>query len=64
MSYGQAMLGETVELYKDAVEWGKEQQRLLEKKEKARAFILADLAPMVEEKQRIRLNRLENTEKL
>lgn len=64
MTYGQAMLGETVELYKDAVEWGKEQQRLLEKKEKARAFILADLAPMVEEKQRIHLKQQEAVGKL
>ena len=53
MSYGQAVLGESVELYKEAIEWGKEQQKLIEKKERARKLILADLAPMIEEKRKL-----------
>ena len=59
MAYGSAMLGETVELYKNAIEWGKEQQELIEKKERARAFILADLEPLIEEKRRLRAIRKE-----
>lgn len=54
MAYGQAMLGESAELYKEAVEWGKAQQELIEKKERARKLILDDLIPMLEEKQRLR----------
>ena len=62
MSYGQAMLGESVELYKEAIEWGKEQLELIEKKERAREFILADLAPMIEEKRKLRASREKNNE--
>lgn len=60
MAYGHAMLGESVELYNEAVEWGKEQLKIIEKKEKARASILADLAPMIEEKKKARKTAKDN----
>ena len=53
MSYGHAVLGETLELYKEAIDWGKEQQKAIEKNKKARAIILEDLAPMIEAKRKI-----------
>lgn len=58
MAYGQAMLGESVELYKEAVEWGKAQQELIEKKERARKLVLDDLLPMLEEKQKLRAEQV------
>lgn len=58
MAYGQPMLGESAELYKEAVEWGKAQQELIEKKEWARKLILDDLLPMLEEKQRLRAEQV------
>lgn len=53
MKYGHAVLGESPELYEDAVEWGKEQKKLIEKNEKARAIVLESLAPLLEEKRKI-----------
>ena len=53
MSYGHAVLGESIELYKEAVEWGKDQQKNIEKNKKARAIIIDDLAPMIAKKRNI-----------
>jgi hypothetical protein len=50
MLYGHAVLGETVELYNEAVEWGKNQKIRAEKNDKARMIIIESLAPMLEEK--------------
>lgn len=52
MKYGHAVLGESLELYKEAVEWGRVQKMRREKNEKARAIIWDSLAPMLEEKQK------------
>lgn len=52
MKYGHAVLGESLELYKEAVEWGKDEKKRMEKNEKARAIILDSLAPMLEEKRK------------
>jgi hypothetical protein len=52
MSYGHAVLGESVELYKEAVEWGKDQKKRTEKNAKARMMITESLAPMLEEKRK------------
>lgn len=57
MKYGHAVLGESLELYKEAVEWGKDQKKRMEKNEKARAIILDSLAPMLEEKRKNIANR-------
>ena len=50
MKYGHAVLGESLELYQEAAEWGRDQKKRIEKNEKARAIILDSLAPMLEEK--------------
>lgn len=64
MSYGHAVLGESLELYKEAVEWGKDQQKRMIKNQRAREIILADLKPMVEEKRRkCKLNGPDKTSK-
>lgn len=53
MGYGHAVLGESLELYKEAIEWGSDQQKRAEKNDKARAIILDSLAPMLEEKRKM-----------
>jgi hypothetical protein len=53
MSYGHAVLGESIELYNEAVEWGKNQKRRTEKNAKARMIIMESLAPMLEEKRKL-----------
>jgi hypothetical protein len=53
MSYGHAVLGESIELYKEAVEWGKNQKNRTEKNAKARTMIMESLAPMLEEKRKL-----------
>lgn len=53
MKYGRAVLGESVELYNEAVEWGRDQKKRMEKNEKARVIILDSLAPMLAEKRKI-----------
>lgn len=57
MKYGHAVLGESLELYKEAAEWGRDQKRRMEKNEKARAIILDSLAPMLEKKRKINANK-------
>lgn len=57
MKYGHAMLGESMELYKEAIEWGKDQKKRMAKNEKARAIISESLAPMLEEKRKAIANR-------
>lgn len=52
MKYGHAVLGESMELYQEAVEWGRDQKKRMEKNKKARAIILDSLAPMLEEKRK------------
>ncbi|MBD5495101.1 MAG: hypothetical protein HDR12_12200 [Lachnospiraceae bacterium] len=52
MKYGHAVLGESLELYQEAAEWGRDQKKRMEKNEKARAIILDSLAPMLEEKRK------------
>jgi hypothetical protein len=52
MSYGHAVLGESIELYNEAVEWGKDQKKRIEKNAKARMMIMESLAPMLEEKRK------------
>ena len=59
MSYGHAVLGESIELYKEAIEWGKEQQKNIEKNKKARAIIIDDLAPMIAEKRKLVASKAE-----
>jgi hypothetical protein len=56
MSYGHAVLGESLELYNEAVEWGKEQKERTEKNAKARMIIMESLAPMLEEKRKLQAN--------
>lgn len=63
MSYGHAVLGESPELYKEAIEWGKEQHKNIEKNKKAREIISDDLAPMIEEKRRILAEKAVATKK-
>lgn len=46
------MLGESIELYKEASEWGKDRKKCMAKNEKARAIISESLAPMLEEKRK------------
>jgi hypothetical protein len=58
MLYGHAVLGETVELYNEAVEWGKNQKIRAEKNDKARMIIIESLAPMLEEKKKFLQNKL------
>lgn len=53
MKYGQAVLGESVELYKEAVEWGRDQKLRMEKNERARTVIFESLAPLLEEKRKV-----------
>jgi hypothetical protein len=53
MSYGHAVLGESIELYNEAVEWGKNQKIRSEKNAKARRIIMESLAPMLEEKRKL-----------
>ena len=57
MKYGLAVLGESGELYLEAAVWGREQNKRLEKNEKARAIIRESLAPMLEEKRKILASR-------
>jgi hypothetical protein len=57
MLYGHAVLGETVELYNEAVEWGKNQKIRAEKNDKARMIIIESLAPMLEEKKKFLQNK-------
>lgn len=57
MKYGHAVLGESLELYQEAVEWGRDQKKQLEKNEKARAMILDSLAPMLAEKRKVLARR-------
>ena len=57
MGYGHAVLGESLELYEEAAEWGRDQKRREEKNEKARAIILDALAPMLEEKRKMIADR-------
>jgi hypothetical protein len=52
MSYGHAVLGESVELYQEAVEWGRDQKKRMEKNARARMIIMESLAPMLEEKRK------------
>lgn len=52
MRAGRAMLGESIELYKEASEWGKDRKKCMAKNEKARAIISESLAPMLEEKRK------------
>lgn len=52
MKYGHAVLGESLELYREAAEWGRDQKERMEKNERARAIILDSLAPMLEEKRK------------
>jgi hypothetical protein len=53
MSYGHAVLGESVELYQEAAEWGRNQKKRMEKNAKARMIIMESLAPMLEEKRKL-----------
>ena len=53
MKYGHAVLGESLELYQEAAEWGRDQKKRMEKNEKARAIILDSLEPMLEEKRKM-----------
>jgi hypothetical protein len=53
MSYGHAVLGESVELYQEAAEWGRNQKKRMEKNVKARMIIMESLAPMLEEKRKL-----------
>jgi hypothetical protein len=53
MSYGHAVLGESVELYQEAAEWGRDQKKRMEKNAKARMIIMESLAPMLEEKRKL-----------
>jgi hypothetical protein len=63
MSYGHAVLGESIELYNEAVEWGKNQKRRTEKNTKARMIIKESLAPMLEEKRKLHAsNQVNQTE--
>lgn len=57
MKYGHAVLGETIELYQEAAEWGREQKKRMEKNERARAIILDSLTPMLAEKRKVIANR-------
>jgi hypothetical protein len=53
MSYGHAVLGESIELYNEAIEWGKNQKERTEKNAKARMIIMESLTPMLEEKRKL-----------
>lgn len=64
MKYGHAVLGESVELYKEAAEWGRDQKKRMEKNEKARALILDSLVPMLEEKRKIIAERQSGKQKV
>lgn len=57
MKYGHAVLGESIELYQEAAEWGREQKKRMEKNERARAIILDSLIPMLAEKRNVIANR-------
>lgn len=57
MKYGHAVLGESLELYREAAEWGRDQKKRVEKNEKARAIILDSLTPMLAEKRKTIANR-------
>jgi hypothetical protein len=63
MSYGHAVLGESIELYKEAVEWGKNQKKRAEKNAKARKLIMESLAPMLEEKRKFHASNQMNETK-
>lgn len=61
MKYGHALLGESIELYQEAAEWGRDQKMRMEKNEKARAVILDSLIPMLAEKNKMIANRQTDT---
>lgn len=61
MKYGHAVLGESIELYQEAAEWGRDQKMRMEKNEKARAVILDSLIPMLAEKNKMIANRQTDT---
>jgi hypothetical protein len=63
MSYGHAVLGESIELYNEAVEWGKNQKKRTEKNAKARMIIMESLAPMLEEKRKLHASNQMNEAK-
>jgi hypothetical protein len=65
MSYGHAVLGESIELYNEAIEWGKNQKERTEKNAKARMIIMESLAPMLEEKRKLHaINPITETNKI
>lgn len=57
MKYGHAVLGESLELYREAVEWGRDQKAQMDKNERARAVIWDSLAPMLAEKHKMPAGR-------
>lgn len=60
MKYNHAVLGESIELYNEAVEWGRDQKKRMEKNEKARVIILDSLIHMLAEKRKIIESRQSN----
>ncbi len=50
MFYGQAMLGETPELFKETEEWTKAEMQRIEKNEKARKQVMDSIRPLLEKK--------------
>lgn len=50
MIYGNAMLGETPELFKETEEWTKAEIKKLEKNEKARKQVMESIQPLLDKK--------------
>ncbi len=50
MFFGQAMLGETPELFKETEEWIKSEMKRIEKNEKARKQVMESIRPLLEKK--------------
>ncbi len=48
MAYGRAVLGESLELCNEAADWFAEEQKRLEKNERARKKVMNVIYPMIE----------------